>query len=268
MIGAMALNLLPFRIGEFIRAYVLGRREDMSMSAIFATIVVERVFDGICILLLLPIALFFMPLDVGPKVMAWVKAFSFLGGAIFVTAIVFLVLIRLKIALVLRLAEILLTPIPRLREPAARAITAFAGGLEAVKSFRLLLTISVLSLAVWLSVSFFYWLLMFAFQQSSGVSIGVHVGPWGSIFVMTAVALGIMLPSSPGFVGTFELAAITALTSLGVDSAAAESYTIVIHAVLLVPVSLVGIIYLYMHNFSMREIRTSSRTAVVQPKAP
>jgi len=268
MIGYMSLNLLPFRLGEFIRAYVLGRREGLSKTSVFATVVIERVFDGFCVLALLLIPLFSRANSLGDEVMVWVRAFSYLAAAIFAAAILFMVLTKIKTGLIIRLVEIVLKPFPRMQKTAGRLVQSFAAGLDALSDFRLLLIILVLSVLVWLATAAFYWVAMFGFNQTSGINAGLVVGPFGSLFVLSAIALGIMLPSSPGFVGTFELACITAMTALGVEKPCAESYAVLIHAAQFIPITLAGIIYLYVQNFSFLEIRTGGEAAQAELERP
>lgn len=261
MIGYMSLNLLPLRIGEFIRAYVLGRREGLSKSGVFATIVIERIFDGFTVLLLLFVSIWFLPLAPGSKVMDWVKAFSYFGFMIYLLAAVVVVLIKIRVDWIVRLAELCLFPLPRLKEIAVKVIRAFASGLDTLSDYRLFAVILVYSLINWLLTVAFYWSVLFAFASPEGVRIGWQAGFSGAAFVTVAIALGIMIPSSPGFVGTYELACIMALTALGVESSVAESYAIVSHAAQFLPITLAGIAYLYFQHFTLREIRTGGAEA-------
>jgi len=261
MIGFMSLNLLPLRLGEFIRAYVLGRREGLSKSGVFATVVIERIYDGFTVLLLLVLALIFLTLPLSPEVMAWVKAFTYLGAVIYLGAVFFLITARQKTGLIIRVIRWLLQPFPRWQKRAAEVIGSFAAGLASLGDWRIFLVVTGYSLLVWLATAAFYWVVMFGFQSGGEGSLGRQVGPFGGVFVLVAIALGIMIPSGPGFVGTFELACIMALVGLGVDKSTAESYAIVVHASQFIPISLVGIIYLYVQNFSFREIRAGGETA-------
>jgi uncharacterized protein (TIRG00374 family) len=259
MIGFMALNILPLRLGEFIRAWILGRQEGISKSQVFATIVVERVFDGLTIMSFLVIVLFALTLE--GNIMAWVKAFSYLALAIYIGAIVFLILVRFSTGFIVGVVRRLLGWAPTLEEKAEGMIRSFAEGLDAVRDPRLFAWISFYSIIIWLSYVAFYYVTMFGFQSPEGFNIGREVGFAGGMFVLVAIALGIMIPSSPGFVGTYELACITALTAMGVANSLAESYAIVTHAINFIPVTLIGIVYLYAHNVSLRDITDAHEKA-------
>jgi len=255
MIGYMSLNLLPLRIGEFVRAYALGQREGLSKSGVFATIIIERIFDGFTVLLLLFISIQFLPLAPGSKVMDWVKAFSYFGFFVYFLAAVFVVLIKLKASLIVRLTEIILSPAPVIRDAAVKVIAAFASGLNMLSDFKLFAAVLFFSLVTWLLTVSFYWLMLFGFSTADGVRLGYQAGFSGGGFVTAAIALGIMIPSSPGFVGTYEFACVMALTALGVEPHVAESYSIVSHAAQFLPITLVGIAFLYLQHFTFREIR-------------
>jgi len=256
MIGFMSLNLLPFRLGEFIRAYVLGRRASMSKTGVFATVMVERVLDGFTTLFLLLLVLFLRPLPESSRVGVWIQAFSYLALFIFVSAMVFLVLARLRTDWIVRVLERILGRFPGLLGPVVRIVRAFAGGLDVLSDFRLFATSIGLSVLIWLTMAAWYWTLMFAFGAVGGSGMGGQVGFLGSVFVLVAIALGVMIPSSPGFVGPYEFACIMALTALGVDTAGAESYALVSHAAQFIPITLIGLVYLYIENFSLREVRS------------
>ena len=101
----MANNVLPLRLGEFVRAYVIGRREKLSVSASFATIVIERVFDGCTVVLFMAVALLFSPFHLDPQTMAWVRTMSAAGILLYIAVIVFLIFVKMKINLVMSLVN-------------------------------------------------------------------------------------------------------------------------------------------------------------------
>ncbi|MBW2090511.1 MAG: flippase-like domain-containing protein [Deltaproteobacteria bacterium] len=255
MIGFMSLNIFPFRIGDFIRAYVLGSREGLSTSAVFATIVVERLFDGFTLLFILFISIFLLPFPLDPEVIDWVRAFSYLGIAIYLLALAVVLLIAFRQFVIIRLAEKLFSPTPRLKAKAVQLIHSFAEGLTTIDSFRLFMIIVSYSVLVWFFAALFYWVIMFGFLFPDGANLGVRVGFPGSLFVLGIICLGIMIPAGPGFVGTFELACIMAMKALGVAGPTAESYAIVSHALQFIPITLAGIIYLYIQHFSFKVIQ-------------
>lgn len=265
MIGYMALNVLPLRLGEFVRAYVLGRREALSVSGVFATIVVERIFDGFTMLIMLLAPLFFPPIPLSPEVKLWINAFAWFGLAVFVGAGVFVVLLRLKNAWIIGLFTRILKRWPGLSATVVRLLNSFSLGLEAITNLKLFIYVSFYSILVWICYAVVYWLTMYAFQSPAGVNAGAQAGPLGATFVMVAVGLGIMVPASPGFVGVFEWACIMSMVAVGVDRSTSESYALVVHAFQYIPVTLVGIGYLYWQGLSLKDLR-SGQPALVDPE--
>ncbi len=261
MIGFMSLNILPFRIGDFIRAFALSRRESLSTSAVFATIVIERLFDGFTLLALMLLSLFFLPVPLKPGVVTWVRAFSYLGAAIYLLSLTVVLLIIFRRFFIVRLTEKLFSPLPRIRRKAVNLIETFAMGLTTINSVKLFLIILFYSVLVWIFSALYYWVVMFGFKSPGGLNLGVQIGFTGSFFVLGVVALSIMIPAGPGFVGTFELACIMAVGALGASGSMAQSYAILSHALQFVSITLAGIIYLYIQHFSFREIQASGEAA-------
>jgi uncharacterized protein (TIRG00374 family) len=259
MIGFMSLNLLPFRLGEFVRAFVLGRRTNLSKSSVFATIIVERMFDGFAMIFIMLTSLSFLPFSLGESTLDWVRFFAYLGLIVFLLALVLVILIRLKYNVIIRLVEKSPFLSPKIRLKVVRVIRSFAAGLSIIGGFRRFLTITFWSLLVWVVTSVYYWTVMFSFVGPDNGSLGSEAGFAGSLFLTGALALGIMIPAGPAFIGTFELACIAALAALGIAAPVAESYALVLHAAQFFPITLTGLLYLYFQEFNLREIRVGGK---------
>lgn len=253
MIGFMSLNLLPFRLGEFIRAYVLGRKEGLSKSAVFATIVVERIFDGFTVLFIGLVSMAWLSLPFSTRNLAWIKVLAGMGALIYLAALAGVVLIRMKREFILRLVGFFLQWTPWLQVRVKNVIGSFAEGLASIHSFRALLKVVFLSLLVWGLSATYYWAVMFSFT-AGGASLGSQVGYAGAVFLLAVLALGVMVPAGPAFVGTFELACVAALTALGQEGVA-PSYALVAHSLQFFTVTLIGIGYLYFQHLSFKEIQ-------------
>ena len=261
MIGFMSLNLLPFRLGEFIRAYVLGRKEGLSKSAVFATIVVERIFDGFTVLFIGLVSMVWLSMPYSTRNLAWIKVLAGMGALVYLVALAGVVLIRMKRALILRLAGFFLQWTPRLQGRVMGVIGSFAEGLSTISSVRAFLAVLFYSLLVWGMSAASYWMVMFSFPVGA-TSLGAQVGFPGALFLLAALALGVMVPAGPAFVGTYELACVAALTALGQEGVA-PSYALVAHAVQFFPVTLIGIGYLYFQHLSFKEIQAGGEEEVV-----
>jgi len=232
VIGYMGNNVYPARAGELLRSYVLRRRTGIPVSASLATVILERLFDGLVMLLFVFVTLPFAPLP--PIYSAIVSGFSVL----FLAALgVFLVLAarpqrfaRGYAALVDRLA-------PSQMRPAIHGIfDGFIAGLQALRSPRELVLIFAASVIIWLTETLKYWFVMHAFPFEVSFLV---------LMLMTAVVnLFTTLPSTPGYVGTFHVPGIAVLMAFGVAQALATGYTVVLHVALWLPITALGAWYM------------------------
>jgi len=243
MIGFMANNILPMRLGELVRAYALGRNSRVSKSSAFATIVVERAFDLLAILLFLGVML------LRYSFARWVAVSGYVALVACVGMFVVMALLRWKRAATMRVFNFLTSRLPTGLEAKANGLMyRFLDGLEVLSSGRHVLWITVLSLATWLAMAASYYAAFFAFN----LALPVHA----SIVLVVLTALAVMLPSGPGFVGTFELGCKYGLllfrgTDPRVGESLALSYALFYHAVQFVPITLLGFFYLWREKFSL-----------------
>ncbi len=238
VIGYMGNNVYPFRAGELIRAYVLKRKEDVSISASLATIIVERIFDGVTMLFFV-----FVVLPVAPEAAEWrdiVIWFSLLFfGAL---AVFFLIAASPRRSQALAGWFIQRLVPKRFRASAEGIIGRFLDGLRFLRSGTDVLMIFVTSVAIWLTETTKYWFVMHSFD--------FHVSFFVLMLMTAVVNLATTLPSSPGYVGTFDWPGIRILQEFGVDGGVAASYTLVLHAALWLPITLLGFFYMWRESVS------------------
>ena len=242
VIGYMANDVLPARLGEAVRAYILGEREDLSKSATLATILVERLFDGIIMLLFMALVGLIFPFDEG------LQQIFRITGAIFVAALVGFIIVACSKRLALRLLRLLLRPLPvGIRERIADFADRFLDGLDVLRSPALVFATLALTAGAWLAEATMYFLISLGF----GLPLG-----FPAYLLTTAVAnLGTMVPSAPGYIGTFEALATRSLALFGADPNVALSYVIVLHVALLVPVTLLGFVYLWQSGLTLSGVQ-------------
>jgi len=261
VVGYMANNLLPARLGELVRAYYMREREQVSASATLATIVLERIFDGLTLLLFVAIAAIFLPMSGvaglgSAEDIPWMLRVvpAVILTAVFVVAIVLLTLFAVfpRSGVVVARWVARFTP-GRVRPRVQELIELFFQGLAALRSPRRQLGVLALSLPVWLCEGAMYMVI--------GLSFGLtDILPWPALvltgmFLVTATAnLAISLPSSPGGIGPFELLAAASLVLVGVDKAVAGSYALALHVIVLVPVTLLGLFYWWWENISLTQL--------------
>jgi hypothetical protein len=233
VIGYMGNNVFPFRAGEVLRAFVLREQEDVSMSSSLATIVVERVFDGLVMLLFVFVALPFAPI-----LSDAIRTVVILGSLVFLAALaVFFALAAAPAQMmdVTRWVADRLLP-ERLREPVIGFMSRFLLGLACLRDFRSVLMIFLTSVVIWLLETVKYWFVMHAFD--------FDVTFFALMLMNGIVNLATTLPSAPGYIGTFDGPGIAVLTLYGVPEAIATAYTLVLHAALWLPITILGFYYM------------------------
>jgi len=242
-ISFMVNNLFPARLGEFVRAYAIGRSEGVSKSAAFATIVYERVVDVFVILAFLWIVLLKVT---GPDWLARAAvAIIVLNGALLALLVV---MVRYKAAFRSAL-ERATRPLPaRAQNRIVRTSDAFVEGLGVVTDLRASLPIALTSVGVWgLAALGVY----FCFP-----AMGMELPPLASILVIVVISIGVMIPSAPAFVGTMQYACVVALAFYDVSRSDALAYALVYHATQFFPITLVGWYYAWRASIRLSEIPT------------
>lgn len=251
-IGFAASFLLPARAGEFLRPYLLARRENLSATAAFATIVLERLIDLITVLVLLgAFVVLFDPglAAVDPAVYQGVK---FGGGFVAAGAIVMLIVTFVLAGHPETLGRGVLRIQALLPRRAAHAIAGlvrmFAEGLAVVRQPARLLVTLALSLPLWLSVATGIWASACAFE--------IAVPYTGSFLLMALLTVGVAVPT-PGAVGGFhEAFRIGATTFYGAPNDRAVGAAIVLHAISFVPVTLLGVFFIAQDGLNLSRMRS------------
>jgi uncharacterized protein (TIRG00374 family) len=234
VIGYMGNNIFPFRIGELLRAYVLKRNEDVSISSSLATIVVERIFDGLTMLLFAFIALL-----TAPFLSDALRLTVVIGSLVFLGALVIFLFLATRPATAARLYDPLINHlIPhRFRDKLRGFIERFMGGLAALRDFKHVIMIFLISILIWLLETVTYWFVMHAFSlQLSFFTLMLMNG---------VVNLVTTLPAAPGYIGTFDASGIWVLEAFGVIKSRATAYTLVLHATLWLPITLLGFYFMF-----------------------
>jgi len=264
IIAFMATNILPMRAGEFVRAIVIGKREEISITSSFATVVVERILDMFTIVFMLGLLLTFFPFDKYPpqpmeklsKPMQEVVAlcspdrlrtfgFTWLWISIFSIGVLFLLLTYREQTL--KIMSKILKPIPsRISERLLGMMDSFSNGLGSLKNGTHLLIIIFYSCLLWFIIGLGPWILYFAFDI---------VLPWYSCFLIIVIlAFAVTLPQAPGFLGVFQFACAAALILIGVPENVAKTLSIVLWALGFFPVIILGFIYLFIGKMSLSQL--------------
>src|SRR5712692_9354420 len=241
-IGYMGNNIYPARAGEVLRAYVLRREGGVPLSASLATIVIERIFDGVVMLMFIFFNLGALARLTGNSGLAGsIQTAALWGTAAFAGALIVFLAAALFPRQSLGLYHRLLAPrLPgRARERVTGILVSFWTGLEALRSPSNILMVFVTSIVIWLLETGKYWFVMHAFDFS-----GYTGGFFGLMLMNGIVNLATTIPSAPGYVGTFDTPGIAVLSAYGVNPAVAAGYTLTLHAALWLPITLLGAYYM------------------------
>ncbi len=244
MIGYMANNVFPMRLGEFLRAYSIGRTANVSKMSSFATIVVERVLDVLTLLFLLGLAFFLQPF---PK---WIQDSGLIILALALGAILFMALLVYKTESTLRLMGKLLSPLPlRWREKILEYTESLIDGFSVLKNPQYYFVVALLSLLIWGS----YVAIVHLVLMSFGIVQTYHLTILASVVVQIMIGIGVTLPSSPWYVGTYHYLAMQALAIYGVGQSEALSFAVVLHLFNYIPSTLVGLYYFGRENVKIAD---------------
>jgi uncharacterized protein (TIRG00374 family) len=233
MIGYAANTLVPAHLGELLRAFVIGKKQDISASAAFASIVVERVVDVASLIAVMALVILVHPFP------EWVEASGviMLAGAL----LAFGVMIASKryesraVALIHALAGPLPRRIGRKLEAAA---ANFLAGLVPLKSAGHYLAVAGLSIAIWLGYAACYYAGLEAFDL-----VATHHLAWyAGLVVLVFTTISVVIPSTPGYVGTFHYLCQLSLVMFGVPASEALSFAVIAHVISLAPVAVAGLI--------------------------
>ncbi len=238
-IGYMGNNVYPARAGEVLRAVILKRKEGVSVSASLATIIVERIFDGVVML-----SFVFLNLPELAKLTSAsgfvgnIQQVALIGTGVFLGALVVFLLAAMFPQRTAKIGfwfiERLLPK--RLHERITGLMNKFLNGLAFLRSPFNVLMVFFTSVVIWLLETGKYWFVMHAFDFT--------VSFFALMLMNGIVNLATTIPSAPGYIGTFDAPGIAVLTAYGVEHSIAAGYTLVLHVALWLPITLLGAYYL------------------------
>jgi len=246
-IGFFGNNVLPFRAGEFMRAYVIGKNENISASAVLATVLVERIIDVLTLLFIAVVALLTFPLPDNPE-FENIKRMGMLLLVVETGVIIFCILLVTKQEFTLRLTDRLLSFLPhKIQQTGKNFITSFLEGLKIIKAMQHFLIIIITSFTVWIAACAQIFLMILAFD--SNLAMGTIAV--ASVVVMVLISFALTLPAAPGFVGTYHFAAISGLTIFSVNPGVASAFAVSLHLISYLPITLTGFYYFMQENIKL-----------------
>jgi uncharacterized protein (TIRG00374 family) len=240
VIGFTVIFLLPGRVGEILRPYLLARREGLNAAATFATVIVERLLDVVTVSLLFAGAVLFSGIEVGGRV----RAAGIVAAVGALTALAILcVLAGHPERLGLFAGRLTRWLPPKVAQGVAKMVQTFTEGLIVLRSPGRLVVAAFWSIMVWVSIGASIWLTSQAFDLTLSVL--------GTFIVVGYLAVGVSVPT-PGGIGSFEYLYMEALTSFfGAKPDDAAAAAIVLHAVSFVPVTILGLILMWQEGLTL-----------------
>jgi len=245
-IGYMANTFLPAHLGEFVRAWHASGRCGIVAGSVFATIVVERLLDIASLLLLLGAALLVFPFP------GWVRQS---GGVMLASVVVMgilLLLMKKNRARTLAVSGRLLRFLPA--APAARIrklLEQFLCGVAPLKKRSRYLAVAGLTLLIWASYALTFQLLFHAF----GFVDRYRLPAIAALVAMVITTISVVVPSSPGYIGTYHFLCQLSLGLFSVPRGPALSYAFVLHALSTLPFLFLGLFFLAREKLSFRSLR-------------
>ena len=289
MIGFMANSVLPARIGEVIRPVMVARKEKIKMTTSFATVVMERIFDVLSIIVFASLLFFFLPSETlhnkrvsminhadastevvkvkdingksktyssavneerqtgAPNIIKQLRKWSIVMAFFGILAITFLFLLSVYPQKAGAVLEKLLFLFPHhLKDKLVNLLHSFISGLQVFDNKKQLIWIGVLSLIIWFFNAAPIYVLCYAFD--------IKLSFAGACFVMVCIALAVALPQAPGFIGVFHIVIQNTLDIFGVGLSSAQSYAIILWGLSIIPVTIVGLLFLWREGMSFGEI--------------
>lgn len=239
LIGQTINLLLPARLGEFARAYLVGETEERQKLLALGTIVVEKLLDGLALLLLLGLLFLVLP------VRDWLRVSGALAALATAALLAVVLLLTGQRQRILGISDRLGRRVPRLGRLRPKAhVASLADGLSSLQSTGVRARLICWTAGVWLLAAATNWLVLVGMQVRVPVVLA-------SLLVLVVVHLGLVVPSSPARIGVFHYLCLLSLSMLGVEEAQALAYGIVLHFVVVLPVLVAGLACLWRENLTL-----------------
>lgn len=248
IIGYLGNLILPARLGEFLRAYIVGRKHQEPASSVFGTVVVERIIDAGALFIVMVCTFVVFPFP------DWVRASGYVTFMTIVVLCIILFSMNKYRAQTFSIAEKLTKPLPaRITLRINGLLHSFLDGLVPLEKGKHYVSVTMLSVAMWICYAYCFHVAFYAFGFVKTYSL-----PWSAALVLLVITtIGIAVPSSPGYVGTYHFLCQLSLGLFGVPESPALTFAIVFHALNFLPIVVLGFIFLSWEGITLRNIQSS-----------
>jgi len=264
-IGFMANNILPARVGEILRPFLLYKKEAVKFSTSVATVIVERIFDMLALIIFAAVTIALLPDHFTPghhsvalfsgqevndfreSVILSLKKWTEVLAVVGVLTIVALFLVVTKPDFFKKiLAKLICFLSHTLRDKVFALYDSFVHGLKILENRTETFWILGYSLLIWIICGTEIYALGFSFH--------LQLPFLGACLVAICLALAIALPQAPGFIGVFHIAVLKSMDIFGIHTPAAQSYAIVLWLVGILPITVIGFLFLWKEGITFHEV--------------
>jgi glycosyltransferase 2 family protein len=250
VIGAMANNILPARLGDVVRAFLMSRRAGVPATATFSNVLLERIIDGCTVIALLSGVLVFAPPEND-----WVGPLGITMASLFFVALAACILLAIAPKIFWTVAGPLVDRLPiGLAKKVRNKLTLLLTGIKILTRPGLMLRISMISIVIWGSEVAVY----VVCQEAFGLNLPIH----GAVLVMSVLTLGLTAPSGPGFVGVFEGLIVAGVSLYGVTPSEGLAFAIAMHLIHYLPVTVLGVVFVWRTGLQLRQLGSKASQTV------
>ncbi|MDZ7318162.1 MAG: flippase-like domain-containing protein [candidate division KSB1 bacterium] len=244
LVGYAVNDILPAHLGELIRAYLIGRKRQIAASSVLATIVVERIIDVLTLVFLMALTLVIYPFP------GWVKKSGYLMFGFALAIVVFLVLMKLYTDATMKFLRRLVKPFPhRIADKIEQLSRSFLDGLKPMVSRWDYAHLIILSLLIWTC----YWGVLYLNFYTFNLIGNYQLDAVAGLVLLVITTISVVVPSSPGYVGTYHWLCQVSLELFHVPRAVGLTYAIVVHAINFFPVFLVGLLLAWKEGIKLSQ---------------
>ncbi len=244
LIGFFGNYVLPAKTGELVRAYVLGKRENLSKSAILGSIAVEKTMDTLILFVILLATLWAVPL---PQEVANIEPIAAVFLAVVLGGMLLLAARGRHVSNLL--VRVLQFVFPWWKERVARITHSFVDGLSVLYHGSSIVMVLLYSLVIWVMTTINFWLI--------GQALGLDIPLYGYVMIVAVTNMASFIPSLPGRFGTLELFSVFVLGLFSVDKNTAVLFPILLRVAQLVPI-LLGYLFLNREGVKILDVTRSN----------
>ena len=252
MIGFMANNVLPFRLGEFVRPWALARRERLSKTTLLATVVVERAVDMLTLLGIFGVSMLIHPIAENTEAGRLVQWGARLLITLCLGLTAFVIAIERNRRLAQSVVHVVTASLPgTARERVGLMLEHLLEGLGLFRDLRRLAIVFAISFTMFLC---------FAFALGVSLwSLEIHLPWYAGLVLLVITSIGIMVPAAPGYIGTLNIACTAGLALFGVGKAQSVPFSWFYFFSQWLPITAVGLVYLNREGLTLRALGQAER---------